>query len=440
MSRFLALFLVLLSACGGGGGSAPGSGAVGILGAATLAGTFSYYRDGSVNNPVSYLYAQDVDGDGLDEVFMVAFETQPNTPNAYSPTGVRVWGWQAGVFRDLTAQWLPAGQDQVGGVGDVAFGDFDGDGRTDVFLSAYTDMEHPVQAYALMNRGGRFDRVALGPQTWQHAVAAADVNGDGFTDVLVAGYSGFPQYMGSATGLVPYQGMVGSSGLALGDFLGNGQVQAVMVDTEAGPNDTGLYSLNVNASNASLGFTRVAILPAPRLTALEDATRSSHDIRARSVDFDADGLLDVVVFSYLMLNAGQDAESARRGEIQFLRNKGNGVFEDVTDTVRVGFDTSGYVGYQPVFRDFNGDGRVDLFSSQPDFFASGRHKSTTLLMQQADKTFRDTARSDFAAVIASAGGQGVMAKGPAGRWFLVKEGAWERDGLTRVWIHPVTGL
>jgi hypothetical protein len=28
----------------------------------------------------------------------------------------------------------------------VAFGDFDGDGRTDVFLSTYTDMDHPVAA------------------------------------------------------------------------------------------------------------------------------------------------------------------------------------------------------------------------------------------------------------------------------------------------------
>lgn len=133
MSHLVCIVVVLfLSACGGGGGSSLNAGNA-FFGPATLAGTFSYYRDGSQSNPVSYLYAQDVDGDGLDEVFMVAFETQPNTPEAYSPTGVRIWGWQAGVFRDLTAQWLPAGQDQVGGVGDVAFGDFDGDGRTDVF-------------------------------------------------------------------------------------------------------------------------------------------------------------------------------------------------------------------------------------------------------------------------------------------------------------------
>lgn len=441
------LTIVVMAACGGGGGGGGSSLNAGnsFFGPATLAGTFSYYRDGSQNNPVSYLYAKDIDGDGLDEVFMVAFETQPNTPAQYSPTGVRVFGWKAGVFQDLTAQWLPGGLDQVGGVGDVAFGDFDGDGRLDVFLSAYTDMDHPVQAYALMNRGTSFDRVALGEKTWEHAVASADVNGDGYADVLVAGYSDFPQYMGSPTGLVPYQGMVGSSGLTLGDFLGDGTVQAIFLDADpqsnwsSGPYDTALYRIGVDDGLQRVNLTRLGALPRPRLAAAEDATHSSHDIRARAVDFDGDGRLDVVVFSYFFLSGTQDPESAYRSEIQFLRNMGGGVFEDVTAAVRVGYDTTGYVGYTPVFRDVNGDGRLDLFTSQPDFFPSHRHKSSTLLLQQPDGTFKDTAKAELSGVIAGSGGQAVLAKGPAGKWFLVKEGAWQRDSFTRIWIHPVVG-
>jgi len=208
------------------------------LSALQFAGSFSYYGDASRSNPVSYLFSRDINRDGIDEVFFVSFETQPNTPQNYSNTSVHIFGWQNNLFQEITAQWLPGTTNLVEGVGDVAFGDFNGDGQTDVFLSAYTDMVHPVNAYQLMNRGTHFEKVALGLQTWMHAVAAADINQDGFDDVLVAGYSSFPQYLGSSKGLVKYQGMVGSSGLALGDFLGNGTVSAIYVDAGSGATDT----------------------------------------------------------------------------------------------------------------------------------------------------------------------------------------------------------
>jgi hypothetical protein len=120
IKNLLSVSVVAIAACGGGGNEKiDANGVAGVFGPATLAGTFSYYRDASTNNPVSYLYAQDFDGDGIDEVLMVAFETQPNTPNEYSDTNVRVFGWKNGVFQNLTTKWLPNGQDQVGGVGDV---------------------------------------------------------------------------------------------------------------------------------------------------------------------------------------------------------------------------------------------------------------------------------------------------------------------------------
>jgi hypothetical protein len=113
------------------------------------------------------------------------------------------------------------------------------------------------------------------------------------------------------------------------------------------------------------------------------------------------------------------------------------VFVDVTDTIRVGYDTTGYPGYYPVFRDFNGDGRLDLFLSQPDYFPNRVHKSTTLLIQQANGTYKDSGKNDFTNAIDAHGGQGLLAKGPAGKTYLVTESAWARTSFTTVYIQPV---
>ena len=155
------------------------------LGAPQFAGSFSYYEDGSKSNPVSYLFSKDINRDGLDEVFFVSFETQPNTPQSYSNTSVHIFGWKNNVFQEVTAQWLPNGLNLVEGVGDVTFGDFNGDGLVDIFLSAYTDMNHPVNAYQLINRGTYLEKISLGLETWMHAVASADLNNDGYDDVLI---------------------------------------------------------------------------------------------------------------------------------------------------------------------------------------------------------------------------------------------------------------
>ena len=446
ISSYLALLLSsVLIACGGGGGGASSGAntssniiqATTFLGTKTSAGSFTYYRDGSTSNPVSYIFAKDINNDGVDEVFFVAFETQPNTQANYSNTSIHIFGWENSVFKEITSTWLPGTSNQVEGVGDLVFGDFNGDGKIDVFLSAYTDMDFDTNAYALMNTGSSFTKVSLGLARWQHGVASADVNRDGFDDVIVAGYANFPQYMGSATGLVPYSGMVGSSGVAVGDFLGTGTAQAVFVDASTnGGADSFIYTMVINNVSKQITFTKTVTLPAPRLISAEDSTNRSHDIRARAVDFDSDGRLDIVVISYKANYVRGLTDSEYKSEIQFIRNTGNGTFVDVTDSVRVGYDTTGYPGYYPEFRDFNGDGKLDLFLSQPDYFSSKVHKSTTLLIQQTNGTYSDTGKVDFASAV-GAGGQGMLIKGPVGKTYLVTESAWARTSFTNVYIQPV---
>ena len=405
-----------------------------------LAGQFSYYSDGSQSNPVSYLFAKDLDGDGSQEVLFVAFETQPNTPGSYSNTSVHIFGWEDNVFQNITSKWLPRDANLVEGVGDVAFGDFNGDGLLDVFLSAYTDMDHPVNAYELINRGGAFEKISLGSATWMHAVASADVNNDGFDDVISAGYASFHQFLGSPSGLEAYDGMVGSSGIALGDFLGDGTVTAIFVDAGTGSRDTFLYRLEINQQNQPIDLQRISTLPSPRLVTLglETDTALSHDIRARTMDFNGDGLQDVVVFSYLADYSQGLSQDSHKSEIQFLLNHGAGQFQDVTEQYRVGYDVNGYVGYFPQVADFNYDGLLDIFTSSPDWMPF--YNSTTLLMQQQDGHFLDTDRTLIRNNITdNSFSQGVMVSGPNQTHYLVSESKWDwSDPVTKVYVQTIS--
>jgi hypothetical protein len=406
-------------------------------------GEFSFYANKDGGTPVSYIFAKDINKDGVDEVFFAGFETQPNTPENYTNTTIHIFGWIDDQLQEITSQLLPDRINEVEGVGDVSFGDFNGDGLTDVFLSGYTDMEHPVNAYVLMNQGTTFKKISLGHETWMHAVSVGDINFDGYDDVIVAGYSDFHQYLGSPNGLVKYQGMVGSSGVALGDFLGNGTLTAIFSDAGQGLNDTFLFGLDIDEQSKRISFNLISRLPGPRLEELnspEDylshggySLISSHDIRLRTVDFNNDGLDDVVLFSYRYNAPINDNE--HRSEIQFLANLGYGQFEDVTEEYRINYDVTGYVGYFPQISDFNLDGRKDIFVSQPDYFNT--HNSSTLLLQNMMGKFVDTQRELFQDSI-EVGGQAIIASGPNNQKFLISQGAWNWNAtLGKIYIQEL---
>jgi Ca2+-binding RTX toxin-like protein len=385
------------------------------------AGTFTYAGGSNFSYAVRFLQATDLNGDGTDEIIFAGFETQYNTPENYTNTNISVFGWQNGVFKNLTNQWLPGNINRVQGVGDITFGDFNGDDLTDIYLAGNADMNYQVNSYALINQGGYFSRQDFGLTEWEHASFSGDINNDGYDDVVVAGYlhpSVF--YMGSAAGLVKHYVSdspsyafnsyeTHGSGVAVGDFLGHGTVQVLITDAATATNsaDTHLLSVVFDGEGTPVGFRFLSTLPTPRLNLL-DTPKNSHDIRARPIDFDNDGSLDVLVFSYSFFD--EDGANPHISEIQFLKNEGNGVFSDVTDLYLLGYDTSGYVSYNPQIGDFNSDGLLDIFSSTQDWFDTPN--STTLLLQNNDGFFIDTKREAFSALIPENGGQISLLRGP----------------------------
>ena len=125
----------------------------------------------------------DYNGDGKLDLFAV---------NSYASNDTQTWDAHGGLpasrlfenvggrFRDVTSK-THAGL-AVQGDGCVA-ADLNGDGRTDLAVTTTSGVD------VLWNEGGTFTHGGAPGQAVVHGVASADVNGDGRPDLFVAGYS-----------------------------------------------------------------------------------------------------------------------------------------------------------------------------------------------------------------------------------------------------------
>ncbi|MCB1788371.1 MAG: VCBS repeat-containing protein, partial [Gammaproteobacteria bacterium] len=422
-----------------------------VFSSKVTAGSFSFFTDGSTRGVAGSVYPQDIDGDGIDEVIFAGIETAPNTPETYSNTRVFVFGWRNGVFQDITAQWLPGTSNEVEGVGDIGFGDFNGDGLLDAYLSATTDIQSPVDAFALMNRGGWFERVNLGENMEEHGVSIGDVNADGYDDVFASGYHApFFFLLGGPTGLTRvtlsgydpvsdewhsnYNGF-GSDSI-FGDFLNDGTLTMVVVDGLAGGSkaDTELFEIRF-AGGMPVALAKRFTLPLPILASPEweqQGITNSHDVRVENFDFNRDGLPDLLVMSRAWLDA--EGNWPNISAVQFLENRGGGQFADVTAARLVGYDHASVASYRPTFDDFNHDGLTDIFLGESNF--EGENNSHTVLIQQPDGTFIDTGRDAFNQLLSpnENGAIGNILRGPNGQHYFVWREHLYGDPQTTIYL------
>ncbi len=403
------------------------------LGTSKSAGTFPYFwGNSSPTAAIRFVKSADIDGDGAEEVIFAAFESQPNTPEKYTNTQIQIFGWEGNNLKNMTSAWLPNNSNRVEGVGDIQFGDFNADGLLDVFLPGYADMDYQVHAYALMNKGGYFEKSDLGVCSWQHGSYAYDVNHDGYTDVLATGYGtdAFRLYLGGSGGLTSYKfdtgDWAGGSGVAIGDFFGDGTTSVILVDWGGANNavsdaqDTALFKLSLGADGQSPELTFTNALPLPRLelpnyeNLANGQYDNSHDIRALPMEFSGDSLTDVIVFS----RGGWNGTTwPNKSQIQFLKNTGDGHFDDVTETTLAGFVEDAATSYSAQVLDVNNDGLLDIFSNEANWASQN---STFILMRDTSGKFTDSGRTVLSLsqpkVSASA-----LAKGPDGKYYLVSD-------------------
>jgi hypothetical protein len=390
----------VLVGCGGGSGS-------GATSSAIVRSSVSYYTPSSVNHfvpmtgsginaPVADVFTKDLNNDAVEEVVVGGRKTQPSTSANWRNFNMQVFGWNTGTFSNETNTWFSGTDNEIVGTEpSIKFGDFNGDGNMDMFVAPSTDMTAVYgDALVYMNTGSNsFVRQTLPVpvQTWSHDSAVYDLNNDGYMDIVATDYgANMNVHFGQADGT--FDTYIGNgvqnfaSGISVADYLGDGSATFIMTDANSGEtSDTVLYTWST--TGGSLALTKIATLPASRFlqSSYDDARATAgwapHGIRNFSMDFNHDGLMDVVVIDNLSGNG------INMSEMQFLQNNGAGSFTDVTDDVLVNYSTDTQASYNPVIMDVNNDGLDDIFLSASDHIQFENHNSTRVLIQTTEGKF-----------------------------------------------------
>lgn len=347
----------------------------------------------------------DLDADG-DLDIVIANEFRPN---------ILLLNDGAGRFSDGSSRLPAANRDSE----DVGIADFDGDGDLDIVVVSEDDR---VNELYFNDAAGRFsdEGARLPVEGTTNGVVVADVNGDGFPDILFANNGQDAVVINDGTGNFvdeTAERLPGSADvtqdLELGDVDGDGDLDLVVANE--GPNalyindGTGHFSDESAAripqreggeetreadfgdvdgdGDLDLLFANVAAFvagadPRNRLlindgsgffadetsARLPSATVSSFD--GDLVDIDGDGDLDIVTANAdVDLGVGRIADSRYRAYL----NNGGGVFTDASDEV-FGVGALG-TGLDLEFADFDGDGR-------PDFYLASRGTADRLLLRR----------------------------------------------------------
>ena len=395
-----------LYGCGGGGGG--GSPSYTQSGSATSTvyartqvpfstpvnvGTVDPLINSSSNGSRAYegdTYTASISGSGQD--LIIAGRSTANAD--WVQSRISMFSWRNSTLVDTTAQWFPNNINVIQGTeSNVFFADFFKTGRTGMFVAPYSDgsVADNGPAYVFTNNGTSFSRQSIGTNFSSHGSTIADLNGDGYTDLVILDsansrnstlaindrVSSFRSYT-ATTG--PF---ISGSGVAAADFLNNGTTTLITTDNYSSSGQVQkLWGFSITGDQ--LTFSDLGTLPTSRFNLSKWQAlgiRDSHNIRVSAFDFNDDRVTDAIVFSQPGISPGVDI--SKYSEIQFLKNNGSGTFTDVTDSILVGYNTNTRPTYQPKFLDLNGDGLTDILVSGSD--ATGT--SSQFLLKSRDGKF-----------------------------------------------------
>ena len=392
--------------------------------------------------------AIDYDGDGWLDIFLVNGTVLDGFPKGQEPTNHLYRNRGNGTFEDVTAR---AGLAASGWGQGACVGDYDNDGRDDLFVT-YWGRNHLYR-----NRGdGTFDDVTSRAglmqdrARWGTSCAFLDYDRDGRLDLMVANYidldlaatpvpaSGLCRYKGlavacgppglpggknllyhnrgdgtfadvsEASGITRAKGTYGL-GVTTLDFDGDGWVD-VYVANDSSP--SALYRNNRDGTFTDIGSTAGC--------AFSQDGKAQSGMGIAIGDYDRNGTMDIFKTNF----AGDTST--------LYANTGDGSCEDRTFASGVGLNTR-WLGWGVGFLDLDSDGWLDLFLVNGHVYPEVDRLKTEAGYKQPKVVYRNLRNGRFADVTDRLGSPVTTPKAARGAVFA----DFDNDGDVDVLVNNV---
>jgi hypothetical protein len=392
----------------------------------------------------------DYDRDGLLDLFFVNGTTLDGFPADKAPTNHLYRNQGDGTFKDVTSA---AGVGASGWGQGVCVGDYDNDGFDDLFVTYWG------QNHLYRNLGkGRFEDVtrAAGLEQsrvrWNTGCAFLDYDRDGRLDLAVANYidldlstaptpdSGLCRYKGIQVACGP-PGLTGGKNLL---YRNRGGTFEDVSDASGFTRASGTYGLGVstldfdndgwidlyvaNDSNPSAlyrnnhdgTFTDVGVTAG---CAYSQDGKPQAGMGVAIGDYDRNGTMDIFKTNF----AGDTST--------LYANTGDGSCDDRTFAAGIGMNTR-WLGWGTGFVDLDNDGWLDLFLTNGHVYPEVRQLKTEAGYEQRKVVYRNTGNQRFVDVTERLGPPATTAKAGRGAAF----GDYNNDGQIDVAIANVNDL